>query len=92
MTTGEQGDVRSINRYAELIQKTSNRFLQSSLIEVAKHVNSGCSEESDFSDVSVLSTSQLEHLDYAIQEVDTSTLSLIHYVEKYLGPTETEKK
>ncbi|XP_046376200.2 kinesin-like protein KIF14 [Haliotis rufescens] len=73
------GDVRRVYRCAELIQKAALRMLSSAGRGPVK--DSG----SDLEEMSVLSDSQAEQLEYAGQEVNSATISLMENVSKFIS-------
>lgn len=73
------GDVRRVYRCAELIQKAALRMLSSAGRQPVK--DSG----SDLEEMSVLSESQAEQLEYAGQEVNSATISLMENVSKFIS-------
>ncbi|XP_046548012.1 uncharacterized protein LOC124257977 [Haliotis rubra] len=73
------GDVRRVYRCAELIQKASTRLLSSAGRQPLKD------SESDLEEMSVLSDSQAEQLEYAGQEVSSATTSLMENVSKFIS-------
>jgi len=71
--------MRKVCRCAELIQKGANKFLNVAIRNKNSHQNS-C--HGDLSDISVLSDTQTEDLEFAVQDVKLAAGSLIECANK----------
>lgn len=71
---GKERDLRRVSRCAELIQRGAAKLLEAALRESKNRDNSTCAS---ISDLSVLSNTQSEQLEFAAQDINFAANSLI---------------
>ena len=81
--SGDSSCLRKLSRCAELVQKSAVKLLSASEGIVNNSTDTGSE-----SDMSVLSDTQTELLEYAVSEVKSSTASLISLALKHADPND----
>ncbi|XP_013411509.1 kinesin-like protein KIF14 isoform X1 [Lingula anatina] len=84
LAKGSDGDLRKIQRIADLIQKSTNRLVACSSSTAESPASAMTDNQSETSDFSVLSDSQNEQMEIAAQEVKLATSALADYIQKTL--------